>query len=272
MISVLERKPAIDDLHNKYVLNFDSESFDSIILPTICAFINTDGGTIHFGYDGRNICGLKASNIVQDSIKSIITSAESLKDYKSCIDVSKDLIDGKDVVCIRVDKADRSIGFIPTDGKYFFRIEDKNILVSKDIAAYTEKRALFDFPRITDYYPRSGRSEFTKFKGKNKVEIRTIGDFRNIKSNQIYKYMDLQAALLSLSKGNMRLYEPSNWDDDYECRFYNAVYRPDNKDKTPFLYATCLASLPDNETAWVLYPHNQTGLASRCVQFWINLM
>lgn len=81
--------------------------------------------------------------------------------------------------------------------------------------------------------------------------------------------------MLSLTNGNMRFLEPSNWEDQYECRFYNAHYNKEDvivdKTKAPFLYATCMSSTRNNEAAWGIYSHKQTGLASRCVQFVFDL-
>lgn len=91
--------------------------------------------------------------------------------------------------------------------------------------------------------------------------------------------MDLESALLSIrststQKSSIRFVEPTSWDDQYEGRFYNAIYKSNNQEIdasiTPFLYACCFTTKRDNEAAWVLYPHNRTGLASRCVEFTLN--
>ena len=272
---MITRRTTIGDLNNIYEQTFNSERFDSVLLPTICAFLNTDGGTIHFGYNGRNICGLKEPDSILNSIKSAIRNSETIKKYNNCIDVYQNSINGKYVVCVLVNKA-RSIGFVHIDGKYYFRIGDKNIIVSKEEASYTEKIALFGLPRIKDFSPKFSeeKEELTQLKKKNSVVLKVIGELKNKKINRLFKHLDLEAAMLSLTNGNMRFYEPSNWDDDYECRFYNADYRfkgnPVKKELTPLLYATCFASSSQNEAAWVLYSHNQTGLASRCVQIEIN--
>lgn len=95
--------------------------------------------------------------------------------------------------------------------------------------------------------------------------------------------MDLESAILSLSfteggknrnskKTSLRFVEPSFWDDQYEGKFYNAIYDDCNIDATraPFLYACCFSSKRENEAAWILYSHNKTGLASRCVEFTLS--
>ena len=57
----------------------------------------------------------------------------------------------------------------------------------------------------------------------------------------IYKYMNLETALICLKLGKLRFSQISEWADEYEKRFYNADYSKlgNIKGRTPKLYACC---------------------------------
>lgn len=40
----------------------------------------------------------------------------------------------------------------------------------------------------------------------------------------IYKYLDLEAVVISLATNSIRFVESDQWEDRYESRFYNAPY------------------------------------------------
>ena len=40
----------------------------------------------------------------------------------------------------------------------------------------------------------------------------------------LYKYMDLESAIISLTNGSIRFVEPYTWQDKFEGRFYRASY------------------------------------------------
>ena len=87
-----------------------------------------------------------------------------------------------------------------------------------------------------------------------------------------YKYMTLEAFILSLHNGTWQFAEPTKWNDEYEGRFYHAKY--DDVDKPvecpPKLFATCITGEVASEAAWKVYSHGQ-GLGSRCVQIKVNM-
>lgn len=85
-----------------------------------------------------------------------------------------------------------------------------------------------------------------------------------------YKYMTMDVFLSCLEYGTIRMQEPTNWKDQYEGRFYNAIYDNITKDPLPKLYATCITSNPASEAAWKVYAHG-TGLGARCIQIKINM-
>lgn len=102
------------------------------------------------------------------------------------------------------------------------------------------------------------------------VDYFKIGNFAT--GSSFFKYMDFETALISLEKGTLRFAEPSRWDDQYESRFYNAIYSnvlngKKEEDVCPLLYASCFSNKKDNEPAWKIYTYGKTGNGSKCVQF-----
>lgn len=89
----------------------------------------------------------------------------------------------------------------------------------------------------------------------------------------IYKYMTLEAFLLSLYSGQLRFCEPSKWDDKYEQRFYCADYTNllTSNSNTPQLFASCFTRKKSNEAAWKVYAHGQ-GLSCHCVQLKLDIV
>lgn len=85
-----------------------------------------------------------------------------------------------------------------------------------------------------------------------------------------YKYMTMDVFLSCLEYGTLRMQEPTNWKDQYEGRFYNAIYDNITNEPLPKLYATCITSNPASEAAWKVYAHG-TGLGARCVQVKLNM-
>lgn len=88
----------------------------------------------------------------------------------------------------------------------------------------------------------------------------------------MYKYMDIETAILCIKGANIRFVEPTQWQDKYESRFYTADYTKITTDKklTPRLYACCFTFNKASEAAWRIYSYQKTGIASRCVQFRIK--
>ena len=71
----------------------------------------------------------------------------------------------------------------------------------------------------------------------------------------IYKYMNLEVAVMSLTNGTVRFVEPYTWQDKFEGRFYNASYAQVKgaTGNTPPVLACCLTHAPVNEAAWKVY-------------------
>lgn len=87
----------------------------------------------------------------------------------------------------------------------------------------------------------------------------------------VYKYMTIEAFLVSLYAKTWRFFEPNKWNDKYEQRFYCADYQiPGAEHATPQLFATCVTKVKNSEAAWKVYSHGQ-GLGSHCVQLYLDI-
>lgn len=96
---------------------------------------------------------------------------------------------------------------------------------------------------------------------------------RLFEKKSIYKYMNLETALISLKSGKLRFSQISEWTDEYEKRFYNADYSKlgIKKDCTPKLYACCFTTQKASEAAWKTYTYGKNGLGHVCVKFELRL-
>lgn len=173
---------------------------------------------------------------------------------------------------------------------YYFMNGNKVVRTDERHLCYFDKVVEFGLPAIKEYEPFDSvkKTHLLEWKNYNNVIFELFGELPRKNNPCLYKYMDLESALLCLEKDggrnkepNIRFVEPTSWEDQYEGRFYNAEYKLDDGKGTitdedpkitPFLYACCFSSKSENEAAWVLYSHNRTGLASRCVQFALNKM
>lgn len=88
---------------------------------------------------------------------------------------------------------------------------------------------------------------------------------------KVYKYMTIEAFLISLYAKTWRFFEPNKWNDKYEQRFYCAKYQiPNAEHATPQLFATCVTRKQNSEAAWKVYSHGH-GLGSHCVQLELDI-
>lgn len=88
---------------------------------------------------------------------------------------------------------------------------------------------------------------------------------------RVFKYMTVEAFLLSLYGMSWRFQEPSKWDDKFEQRFYCANYKiAGAAGNTPQLFATCVTRAKNSEAAWKVYAHGQ-GLGAHCLQLEIDI-
>lgn len=274
----------MEDKYTEYKLKYSPQ-----IGILICAFLNTDGGKIFIGYNEQgDFVGISNVLEVENQIKNIIEK-QFLK-FKNHIKVEQHVKDGHSSIIVIISKANNEkdgFAFITSktnEKNYYFRVGQRNIKTDKEHAPYWEIIGIYDFPVYKDYTPsdKEKKNEFDSIKKQNNVIYQQIGKLR--KGHYFYKYMDLESALRSLEmkqsiegereekKPNLRFVEPTSWDDQYEGRFYNAIYDGKRSDPktTPFLYACCFSTKRENEAAWILYSHNRTGLASRCVELTIN--
>lgn len=130
---------------------------------------------------------------------------------------------------------------------------------STGLAYYS--RRLTSPERITAYVRKGG----TVIKGKEDILDKKA--YKNV-----FKYMTIEAFLISLYNKTWRFYEPKKWSDKFERRFYCAEYQlPNSDEKTPLLYATCVTRAKSSEAAWKVYSHGQ-GLSSHCVQLELDVV
>lgn len=93
-----------------------------------------------------------------------------------------------------------------------------------------------------------------------------------IQYQRLYKYMTVDAFILSLENQSWRFCEPTKWKDKFERRFYCADYNniPNYKKIIRRVFATCLTKSKNSEAAWKVYVGNE-GLQSHCVQLEIDV-
>ena len=144
---------------------------------------------------------------------------------------------------------------------YTYTVDTKNIIVFQiektELEAYYSRRATSP-SRLTAYY-------------RNATHISGIEAVERKYYTKVYKYMTIEAFLISLYAKTWRFFEPNKWNDKFEQRFYCADYRiPGAEHATPRLFATCVTREKNSEAAWKVYSHGQ-GLSSHCVQLEIDI-
>ena len=144
-----------------------------------------------------------------------------------------------------------TIGVIGTP--YLYTIDSKRVVVfrieeAESVAYYSRRQTS---PARLIAYTRNRIGSRIKEEAEEKKYYATV-----------YKYMTIEAFLISLYTKTWRFFEPSKWNDKYEQRFYCANYQIDGaKNATPQLFATCVTREKNSEAAWKVYSHGQ-GLGS----------
>lgn len=269
------------NLDNKFFLGAKVSStvefktnYSPHIVKTIAAFLNSEGGTIVIGIQEGEISnkfvGIKDTDkIIRQLNNDVETKLQSQKGILQDVKYSIEDFYSAKILIVKVPKANAPVYY---DGKIYVRISDKNIVVP-NIGHY------HDLLHIEKGELRSVR----KYRNEQEITDRRSSNIFQIGNlptgGYVYKYMDLEAALLSLNGVNrgemlqtLRFVEPSWWQDQYEGRFYNAKYERVSKDKNdyPFLYSCCVSTCPEDESAWGIYSYDAKGLKARCVQLKIN--
>lgn len=94
------------------------------------------------------------------------------------------------------------------------------------------------------------------------------------RNKTMYKYMNLETALLCIEQGSIRFSEPDVWRDSFESRFYTADFQNIKHcpaTDTPKLYACCFTYKKVSEAAWTTYNAEKKGLGSKCIQLVLNV-
>lgn len=97
-------------------------------------------------------------------------------------------------------------------------------------------------------------------------------DDPKMKVRSLFKYMDLETAIICLKNGSIRFVQPSEWPDKYERHFYNADYSnvTNNLNVTPRIWACCFTTNKMSEASWNTYRYGKKGLGSKCVKFQLS--
>ena len=228
----------IEDLHTEYKHNFSQA-----VLKTICAFLNTDGGSIFITPTTESKYNITPSSLLERIKRSTDKYFKDIPGINIIMDPNN-----LDTIIIKVEKYEIENDFVSlsikpeTSKTYYFRVGDRNIKSNLEQAPYWQAVGMYDLPVLRSYTPHHKEQKYTFDKAKvdNQVEFNVVGLLP--RGSNLYKYMDLESALLSLDKTpqknpNLRFVEPTSWEDQYEGRFYNATYDniPNDPTRAPFL-------------------------------------
>ena len=168
--------------------------FLSGIYITICAFSNSDGGKIFIKIKDKDSATIK---------KYIQTIETNLNKYIKALQKDNISIQHNDnIICIEVRPSETVVYYIPNDSIYI-RIGDLNHKAESEAEAYYIKKTLSNqFPQYSKNEPseKDKRNEFNNILKDNNLSFETIG--LQPKGNFLYKYMDLESALISLENAN----------------------------------------------------------------------
>lgn len=247
---------------------------------TICAFLNTIGGTIVLGIDERG----RVSQPNEMNIHEIHVLLDRISPAPhEYVEIKKEYVLGKECIIISVTRPINSNVFYSLNGIFYYRIGASNHIIDKEERDFLQnnRRKVNNLPVLEEYSPSdTDKGEnFNKEKENHNVSYKRIGPPYQNRST-FYKYLDLETVMMIFRedpnehtfKQTMRFVEPPKWDDQFESRFYNADYNKVNNDpdNIPKLYATCFTPKEESEPAWMAYNKEKDGLGKRCVQFRIN--
>lgn len=206
----------------------------SIIAKHIVALANSQGGYLIVGVQEN------AKDIVlvgvKDSHEMAFKLDQILRDYTTNViaEPSVKTINNIDLVFLKVEKC-------------------------KTMAYYSRKQTSPE--RITAYIRKANDSKKVKEEVLDKKSYKVV-----------FKYMSLEAFLISLYNRTWRFFEPKKWNDKFERRFYCANFQiPGSSANTPLLFATCITRAKNSEAAWKVYSHGQ-GLGSHCIQMELDVV
>lgn len=112
----------------------------------------------------------------------------------------------------------------------------------------------------------------TEFKSQKNAFTLIDESHPKINVRNLYKYMDLETALICLKNKTIRFVQPSEWPDKYERHFYHADYTDltDDYTVTPIVWACCFTTSKMSEASWNTYRYGKQGLGNKCVKFQIS--
>ena len=277
-------------LHMEQVtIHYEKYQFEEV-LSDICGLLNSGGGRILIKEDKKNQCHNECNTMIKKMLvnyfielcigsgTAITTQSINLSEYVSFIQRNYKKNVTTSIIVKAYNKKKGIIVFNFEDYFYYF-FNDKKL----KIVWGSDFNKPFIFQLLRDHkwaLPHSYENNLYEYAifllnsrestHNNNVTFRWLDGLNHIE--HYYKYMSLDSALECLKNNNICFNQPSNWDDKYESRFYNANYI-DNKgtDVTmPKSYACCFTSKQDNEAAWSIYSHNQQSDKSIVVEFKLN--
>lgn len=202
------------------------------LIRQVVAIANTAGGFIIFGIDDRT---KSIAGIHGDCNKLISDLEQAIKTLSTGIDylIVHEVVNSKNVVILEIKEAKST--------------------------AYFSRKGTSPARQIAYRYTKDNQGGFST----SKEEMRYT---------KVFKYMTLEAFIVSSYSKSWRFFEPSKWNDKFEQRFYCANYTlPAAKDSNPQLFATCVTKKRNSEAAWKVYSHGQ-GLGAHCLQLELDIV
>lgn len=203
------------------------------IMRMIVAMSNSTGGLIIFGIEEKS---MTVVGIKESLDKTISILEHTIQKYSVGLryKILHEVIDEKNVVTLEIFKSQST--------------------------SYYSRNETSPARQIAYNYIRNESGSFA------------IGNEAEMRYSKVYKYMTIEAFLMSMYSGQWRFFEPSKWNDRFEQRFYCARYNfPASIGNTPQLFATCVTRVKNNEAAWKVYA-NGLGLGAHCLQLELDIV
>lgn len=191
----------MENKHTEYKLRFSHS-----IIRDICAFLNTDGGQIYIGLnDNGEIIGVENAEFIIKRLEKLLDKNSILFLNHITFSVKKTANNIEYIIIDIKKKGSEDAGFVSILNErehkrdYYFRVNDKSIKTDEEHVTYWEIVGMYGLPVFKDYEPsdKIRKSEFQELKKQNNVIFKSVNQVPN---GNLYKYMDLESALLSLDK------------------------------------------------------------------------
>lgn len=242
---------------------------NNLILREIVSLTNSEGGRIFIGRKTKtNKVGIPESlrEEYENAVRNFIGSIPNfVKDYPmDKIDVGWDhTYSTGSFFVIYVPNYDKTLLQIEGISKYnngvFIKENGSTVRLGSSNPSIISIIKRVKYKILKPVIPYNGSAKYFLINNPNPLE-------------HAYKYMTMEAFVLSLLNSTWQFAEPTKWSDEYEGRFYRADYSALKVvNCPPKLFATCITGEKASEAAWKVYAHGQ-GLGAKCVQIKINMV